>query len=175
MLTSEKIEAVDKLTESISASKAIVLADFSGIDVASVTELRNRLREASVEYQVVKNRLAKRAVEAAGISGLGGFLTGPTAIALAKEDPLAPAQVLQKFIDDGGKIVIKTGFLDGQILSPDQVKALASLPSWEELVGKVIGTVQSPLFGMVGVLNGLLRNFVGVVAAIEKKRQESES
>jgi large subunit ribosomal protein L10 len=172
MPTTEKIAMVDQLTTMFTDSKALVLADFTGVDVASVTELRNQFREASVEYQVVKNRLAKRAVEAAGLADLEEYLTGPTAIAVAQEDPLAPAQILQKFIDSGGKIVIKSGLLDGQILSPDQVKALASLPSREELLSKTVGTIQGPLYGLVRVLNGLLSNLVGVISALEKKQQD---
>ena len=169
MPTTEKIESVERLKETISESRSIVLADFSGIDVAAVTELRNKLREASVTYEVVKNRLAKRASEDAGIDGLSDYLTGPTAMAFAVEDPLAPAQVLQKFIDDGGKIAIKSGLLDGEVMTPDQVKALALLPSREELLATTVGTIQGPLAGLVRVLNGLLSNMVGVVAAIEEK------
>lgn len=175
MPTTEKIATVDELTTMFTDSKALVFADFTGIDVAAVSELRNQLREASVEYQVVKNRLAKRAVEAAGMSGLDGYLKGPTAIAVAREDPLAPAQILQKFVDNGGKIVIKTGFLDGQVLSPDQVKALASLPSREELLSKTVGTIQGPLAGLVRTLNALLGNLVGVISAIEKQQQGESS
>ncbi|MBN98929.1 MAG: 50S ribosomal protein L10 [Gemmatimonadetes bacterium] len=171
MPTTQKIAMVDQLTSMFTDSKALVFADFTGIDVASVSELRNQLREASVDYQVVKNRLAKKAVEAAGMSGLDGFLEGPTAIAAAREDPLAPAQILQKFVDNGGKIVIKTGFLDGQVLSPDQVKALASLPSREELLSKTVGTIQAPLSGLASVLNALLANLVGVISAIEKQQR----
>ncbi len=169
MPTTEKIESVERLKETISESRSIVLADFSGIDVAAVTELRNKLREASVTYEVVKNRLAKRAIEDAGIDGLSDYLTGPTAMAVAVEDPLAPAQVLQKFIDDGGKIAIKSGLLDGEVMTPDQVKALALLPSREELLATTVGTIQGPLAGLVRVLNGLLSNMGGVVAAIEEK------
>jgi large subunit ribosomal protein L10 len=172
MPTAQKEQAVDRLTTAINQSKAIVLADFTGIDVVSVTKLRDKFREAAVDYRVVKNRLAKIAVEAAELPGLEEHLTGPTAMAFAQDDPLAPAQVLQKFIDDGGRVAIKTGVLDGQILSPDQVKALASLPSRDELLGKAVGTIQGPLFAFVGGLNGLLTNLVGVLSAIEKKQQE---
>ena len=82
--------------------------------------------------------------------------------------------MLQKFIDDGGKIAIKSGLLDGEVMTPDQVKALALLPSREELLAKTVGTIQGPLGGLVGVLNGLLSNMVGVVAAIEKARTDGE-
>ena len=174
MPTAEKVDTVERLKETISESKAVVLADFSGIDVASVTELRNKLREASVTYEVVKNRLAKWAIEGAGLAGLSEHLTGPTAMAFATGDPLAPAQILQKFIDGGGKIAIKSGILDGQVMSADQVKVLALLPSREELLARTVGTIQAPLSGLVGVMNGLLRSLVGVVAAIETARASDD-
>jgi len=172
MPTAEKIEKVEELTAIMAGAKAIYLADFTGIDVASVTELRNKFREASIDYRVVKNRLAKRAAEAAGISGMDEFLTGPTAIAFTKEDLVAPAKILQDFIDAGGQLAIKTGFVDGQLLAEEQIKVLAKLPSRDGLLGQVVGGVQAPLYGLAAVLNGLLRNLVGVIAAIEKQQQE---
>jgi len=171
MPTTEKIEKVEQLTASMTEAKAIYLADFTGIDVAAVTDLRRKLREASIEYEVVKNRLAKRAAEAAGIDGMVEFFNGPTAIAFSDEDPVAPAKILQEFIDAGGKLAIKTGFIDGQLLSEAQVKELASLPSKEELLSLVVGGIQAPIYGLASVLNGLLRNLVGVIAAIEEKQQ----
>jgi large subunit ribosomal protein L10 len=172
MPTAEKAAKVNELTQKMAGSKAIYLADFTGLDVASVTALRSQLRQASVEYEVVKNRLAKRAAQEAGIAGLDSFFVGPTAIAFAAQDPVEPAKILQKFIDAGGKIAIKSGLVDGQVISTDQFKALATLPSRDQLLAKVVGAVQGPLYGLSGVLSGLLRNLVGVVAAIEKKRGE---
>jgi len=171
MPTTEKIEKVAQLAACMTEAKAIYLADFTGIDVAAVTDLRRKLREASIDYEVVKNRLAKLAAEAAGFDGMGEFFNGPTAIAFSNEDPVAPAKILQEFIDAGGKLAIKTGFLDGQLLSDEQVKELASLPSKEQLLGKIVGGIQAPLYGLAGVLNGLLSNLVGVIAAIEEKQQ----
>jgi large subunit ribosomal protein L10 len=175
MPTSEKIDKVEELTAAMSNAKAIYLADFTGLDVAKVTGLRNKLREAEVGYQVVKNRLAKRAAAEAGISGMDEHLIGPTAIAFTNEDPIAPAKILQDFADEDDTFSIKTGFMDGRVLSPDEIKALAKLPSREELLGKVLGSVQSPMYGLAGVLNGLLRNLVGVVAAIEEKQKTGDA
>ncbi len=176
MPTEQKAETVNDLSQQMTAAKSIVLADFTGLDVASVTQLRRSLRSASVDYRVVKNRLAKRAASDAGLSSLEEFFSGPTAMAFGLDDPLEPVRVLQKFVDTGGKIAIKSGFLDGQVLSPEQVKELASLPSRDELIGKVIGAVQSPMYGLVGVFSTLLRNLAGVVSAIEEaKKQESEA
>ena len=175
MPTSEKVDKVDELTAAMSNAKAIYLADFTGLDVAKVTGLRNKLRDAEVGYQVVKNRLAKRAAAEAGISGLDEHLIGPTAIAFSTEDPIAPAKILQDFADEDDTFSIKTGFMDGRVLSPDEIKALSKLPSREELLGKVLGSVQSPMYGLAGVLNGLLRNLVGVVAAIEEKQKTGDA
>ena len=124
MPTEQKTETVNDLSQRMAAAKSIVLADFTGLDVASVTLLRRSLRSASVDYRVVKNRLAKRAASDAGLSSLEEFFSGPTAMAFGLDDPLEPARVLQKFVDTGGKISIKSGFMDGQVLSPEQVKEL---------------------------------------------------
>lgn len=175
MPTAEKSATVSDLSQKMSQADAIFLADFSGIDVESVTQLRRSLREAGVEYQVVKNRLAKRAANDAGLSNLGDYLEGPTAMAFVQDDPVAPAKILQKFIDDGGKLAIKTGYVDGQILTAEAVGQLAKLPSREELVGKLLGSVQSPLFGLAGVLNGLLRGVTLAVAAIRDQKSEAEA
>jgi len=134
--------------------------------------LRNKLRDAEVHYQVVKNRLAIRAAEEAGIAGLKEHFTGPTAIAYSNEDPIAPAKILQDFADDGGKMLIKSGYMDGKILAADEVQVIAKLPSRHELLGKVVGSVQSPLYGFSAVLNGLLRGLVGVLSAVEKQKGE---
>ena len=170
MPTAQKADAVSVLSEKMTSAGAIFLADFNGIDVASVTELRRSLRKAGIEYQVVKNRLAKLAAADAGLEVLKDHFEGPTAMAFAADDPVEPAKLLQKFIDDGGKLAIKTGLVDGQVLTPEAVSQLAKLPSREELIGKLLGSVQSPLFGLASVLNGLMRNLVGVVSAIEKEK-----
>ena len=175
MPTSEKVDKVEELTAAMSNAKAIYLADFTGLDVAKVTGLRNKLRDAEVDYQVVKNRLAKRAAAEAGISGLDEHLVGPTAIAFTSEDPIAPAKILQDFADEDDTFSIKSGFMDGQILSPNEIEALSKLPSREELLGKVFGSVQSPMYGLAGVLNGLLRNLVGVIGAIEEKQKSGDA
>jgi large subunit ribosomal protein L10 len=91
-------------------------------------------------------------------------------MAFAGDDPVEPAKLLQKFIDDGGKLSIKTGLVDGQVLTPEAVGELAKLPSRDELIGKLVGTVNAPLYGLAAVLNGLLRNLVGVLGAIEKEK-----
>ncbi len=170
MATVEKEAKVEELKAIMVEAKGFYLADFTGIDVAAVTELRNKLRDADVQYQVIKNRLAIRAAKEAGIAGIEEYFSGPTALAYSIEDPIAPAKILQDFVGDGGKIQIKTGYMEGEILAADKVEALAKLPSKEELLGKVAASVQSPLYGLGGVLNGLLKGLVGALSAIEKQR-----
>ena len=174
MPTELKSEKVDDLSRKLSEAKSIYLADFTGLNVSSATELRRSLRQADVNYEVIKNRLAKLAVAKVGLEQLGEYLTGPTAMAFGHGDPVEPARILQKFIDGGGKLAIKSGLLYGELLSPEQVKQIASLPSRDELLAKLLGSVLSPLTGFAGVLTGLLRNLVGVVAAVQEQRSESE-
>ncbi len=174
MPTAEKVEQISALSQKMSSAKSIFMADFTGLDVASVTELRRALRGASVDYQVVKNRLAKRAAADAGLDGLSEYLSGPTAMTFAQEDPLEPARILQKFIDNGGKLVIKSGVLDGDLLSPEQVKQLALLPTRDELIVELMGLVRGPLYGFAGVLSGLLRGLVGTLAALEQSRGDDD-
>ena len=172
MPTAEKAEQVNDLSRKMTEAKSIFMADFTGLDVASVTELRRSLRGASVDYQVVKNRLSKRAAVDAGLDGLAEYLSGPTAMTFAREDPLEPARILQQFIDKGGKLAIKSGYLDGDMLSPDQVKQLALLPSRDELIAKLMGSVRSPVYGLASVLAGVLRSLVGTLAALEESRRD---
>ena len=172
MPTDEKVAKVEELTSLMSGATAIYLADFTGIDVAAVTNLRSKLRQAEVEYQVVKNRLARRAAREAGISGLDRHLTGPTAMAFTKGDPVAAAKILQDFADAGGKLSIKTGVVDQHVISGEQVKVLAKLPPREMLLAGVARGIQAPLYGLASVLNGLLRGLVGTVAALEQQRRE---
>ena len=172
MATVGKKEKIAELKAILAEAKGLYLADFTGIDVEAVNELRNKLRDAEVHYHVIKNRLAIRAAEEAGIAGLKEHFTGPTAIAYSNEDPIAPAKILQDFADDGGKMLIKSGYMDGKILAADEVQVIAKLPSRDELLGKVVGSVQSPLYGFVAVLSGLLRGLVGVLSAVEEQKGE---
>ena len=172
MATVGKKEKIAELKAILAEAKGLYLADFTGIDVEAVNELRNKLRDAEVHYHVIKNRLAIRAAEEAGIAGLKEHFTGPTAIAYSNEDPIAPAKILQDFADDGGKMLIKSGYMDGKILPADEVQVIAKLPSRDELLGKVVGSVQSPLYGFIAVLSGVLRGLVGVLSAVEEQKGE---
>jgi large subunit ribosomal protein L10 len=172
MPTAEKIAVVDDLAEMLSASAGIYLADFTGLDVPTFTQLRKRLREEEVGCRVVKNRLAKLAAKKAGIEGMSENLEGPTSLLFARTDPVAPARVLTDFAKTaGGLPKIKVGLVEGKIFTDDQLEALAMLPSREELLGQTVSALQSPISGLAYCLGGVLKGLVLALNAIVEKRQ----
>lgn len=164
----EKIVA--EIKEKFEESTAVVLTDYRGLNVAQVTELRAKLREADVEYKVLKNTLTKLAAHQVGLEALDEYLTGPTAIAFSK-DPVAPAKILSEFAKENKALEIKAGVLEGKVISLEEVKDLAALPSREELLAKVVGGMQAPLYGLAAVLNGCLRNLVYVLDAVRQQKE----
>jgi large subunit ribosomal protein L10 len=146
------------------------VTDFSGLNVLRMTEFRRRLRAAGVEYVVVKNTLAQRALAANAVTGLEGHLKGPTGIVLAGADPVAAAKVLADFAKEFEKPAIKIGLVDGKPVTPDQVKRLASLPSREQLLGQLAGALQAPLAQFAGAMNGLMYQVVGALEALRSQR-----
>jgi large subunit ribosomal protein L10 len=173
MNRTEKQTAVDALTAKLAGARAIYVTDYQGLTVGRVTDLRRRLHQAGVEYVVVKNTLALRALTAAAVSGLDPHITGPTAFALSHGDGAAAAKVLTDFAKEFEKPALKAAILDGRAVSPDQVKRLAALPGREVLLAQLAGTMQAPLAGFVGVLSGLLSNFVGAVEALRAQRENA--
>ena len=172
MARPEKEARVAELTEKMSGAQSIVITDYRGLNVSALTELRKQLREAGVEYKVAKNTFTRRAAKNAGIEGLDEILTGPTAIAFSFADPVAPAKILTEFAKKQKALEIKAGVLEGQVIGLDQIKDLADLPSYEQLLAMVAGTFQAPITGLVNVLQGPLRKFVYAVDAL-RRQQES--
>ncbi|HID95434.1 MAG TPA: 50S ribosomal protein L10 [Candidatus Latescibacteria bacterium] len=175
MIREEKRKMVDQLAEIISTAKGIYLTDFTGLDVASITELRRRLKEASASYRVVKNTLARLAVEKAGRVELKEFLDGPTGIVHTRSDPLAPAKCLVELVKRNQRPKIKSGFVEGQILKPIDVMSLAALPSKEELLGQVVCGMAAPLTSLLAVLQELPRRLVGTLDALEKRQGDEQA
>jgi len=165
-----KQETVEALAGRLKQSATIYLTDFTGLNVARLTDLRRRLRAAGVEYVVVKNTLAKRAFDAAQVGGLDAHLEGPTGLVLAGADPVAPAKVLAEFAREHERLAVKAGLVDGKAVAAEQVKRLALLPSRAELMGQVGGALQAPLSGFVGALNGLLLMMAGALEALKDQR-----
>ena len=132
------------------------------------------MREAGVKYMVAKNTFIRIAAKEAGIEGLDSVLEHNTALAFSAEDPVAPAKILNDFSKDHKALELKAGVLDGKVIAVDEVKALAELPSREELLAKLVGSMQAPISGLVNVLQGTIRNFVYTLEAVrQKKEQES--
>lgn len=166
-----KQEIVAEVTKNFQDAQTVVVTDYRGLNVAQVTKLRSELRQSGIEFKVVKNTLTKIAAKNAGVEGLETFLEGPTALAFGIEDPAAPAKILSKFAKDFKALEIKGGLVEGKVIDIDGVKALADLPSREELLAKVVGGMQAPLYGFANVLQGSLRNFVYVLEAIRKQKE----
>jgi len=166
----QKQGVVTGLAERLRRSTTVYVTDFTGLDVAQLTQLRRRLRAAGVEYVVVKNTLARRALADARVPGLEPHLAGPTGLVLGGADPVVAAKVLGDFAKEFEKPAIKAGLVDGAAVTSDQVKRLATLPSRTELLAQLGRALQAPMAGFVGALNGVLMNFVGALEALRTKR-----
>jgi len=173
MVRPEKIAEVELLSARMRESEGLVLADFTGLTVASISEFRSKCREQRVEFRVVKNRLAKRAAAEAECSVLDELFKGPTGIAFGLDSPVEPAKVLVEFAKENDQLVIKGGFLDGKVLSTSEVEALSKIPGREVLLSMLLRAMQGPTTGVVSCLSGVMRNFVGVLDAVAKKKAEA--
>jgi large subunit ribosomal protein L10 len=176
MATQKKIDQVEIYAKKFQDAKSIFLADFKGIDVAKVTELRKQFRDANVEYRVIKNTLAKRSLANAGIEGLDDQLVGPTAFAYSDSSATAPIKIIQEFNRQNVKskvtLAVKGCFFEGQIFAPEQAEALANLPSREELIGKMLGVLQAPMSQMLAVLQASGQKLVGVLQSLKNHKSK---
>ena len=151
MLRAEKLEIVDSLRSVFAGAGVVVVTHFQGLSVAELTELRRGMSDAGAKFRVTKNKLAKIALAETEFSSIGELFTGPTAIAFS-EDPVAAPKAAVDFAKKNEKLVVIGGGLDGNLLSADQVKALASLPSLDELRAKIIGMLNTPAQRIASVL-----------------------
>ncbi|MFN3284899.1 MAG: 50S ribosomal protein L10 [bacterium] len=172
MARPEKVEAVQRLKEQLRRARGLVLTDFRGLSVPEMEALRLQLRKEGGEYRVVKNTLLGIAASELGLEGLQQFLQGPTGIAVGYDDPTVPARVVHDFIRQYRKLEVKGGLAEGRVLDPAGVRALAELPGRDQLLAKVLGGLQGPLYGVVGTLVGLQRKLVYALDQIRKKREE---
>ena len=162
----QKAELVTSLNGVFANSAAVIVTHYSGLTVAEISDLRRQMAEAGASFKVSKNRLAKLALEGTPAAGISDLFTGPTAIAYS-DDPVAPAKVAVKFAKDNEKLVILGGSMGDTVLDPNGVKALADLPSLDELRGKIVGLLQAPATKIAGVLaapGGQLARVVGAYA-----------
>ena len=156
----QKKEIVAGLVETLKSAQAGVLVDYRGLTVEEDTNLRRKLREAGVEYKVVKNTLTRFAAKEVGLEGLDEQLNGPTSLAVSATDPVAPAKVIADFAKENECLKIKAGFLDGNVISLDEVKTLANTPSRETLIANIMGSLNAPISNLVRTLQALVDNGV---------------
>jgi large subunit ribosomal protein L10 len=173
----EKQAAVAGLKEQLSSAKGAVLTGYRGLTVAQDMKLRAKLREAGVTYHVVKNTMVRIAANEIGLEGLDPVLNGTTALAVSADDAVAPAKVIYEFIKENKlentEVLTKAGLVEGKVINVEEVKALASLPSREVLIAKVLGSMQAPISGVVNVLQGTIRNAVYVLDAIRAQKESA--
>ncbi|MED2748816.1 50S ribosomal protein L10 [Brevibacillus porteri] len=156
-----KQQVVTEIAEKLRASKSTIVVDYRGLTVSEATELRKQLREAGVEFKVYKNSMTRRAAESAEMAELNEFLTGPNAIAFSNEDVVAPAKVLNDFATKHEALEIKAGVIEGKLVTLDEVKAIATLPSREGLLSMLLSVLQAPI-----------RNLALATKAVAEQKEE---
>ena len=169
----EKAAAVAQITERLKQTSTAVLADYRGMTVAQMQELRQKLRGTGADMLVVKNTLARRAAEAAGYGSLKAELTGPIAMVFAAEDVSAPARVLNEYIRVNRRMVIKSGLLEGQLIPADTVVELADLPSREVLLGRLLGAMQAPLGQLASILQAPISKLARTLDAVREQKDKN--
>ena len=169
MNQTEKQQLVDELKTKITGAKALYYTDFTGLNVKRMTELRRRLRKAGVDYVVIKNTLALRAINDSGLTGTR--LKGPTGVVVSK-DPVAAAKLLTDFAKENDqKPVMKGGLLEGAVIDQAQIKKLASMPSREQMLAELGAGLMSPMAAFVGAMNGLMYMMVGALEALKAQKE----
>ena len=156
----QKKAVVAELVEKLKAAQAGVIVDYRGLTVEEDTQLRAKLREAGVEYKVIKNTLTRFAIKEVGYDAMDEALNGPSSLAISETDPVAPAKVISDFAKTNENLTIKAGFLDGKVLTLDEIKTLADTPSREVLIAKIMGSMNAPISKLVRTLQALVDNGV---------------
>lgn len=165
-----KAEIVEEIKGKIETAQSVVLVDYRGLDVAQLTELRSKYREAGVDYKVYKNTMMRFAFKDAGLEGFNEYLKGPSAIAFGFDDPVQVAKITSEFAKDNEDLEIKAGIVDGDIIGLEEIKDLAKLPSREVLIGQVLGGINAPIQGFANVLQGSIRSLATVLNAIAEEQ-----
>ena len=173
----EKKEVTEELSRLLEEAETVYLTDFSGLDVGSMTELRARLREEGVGYRVAKNTLMARALDRVeDLPDLEEHLRGPTGLVLGGEDPVTPAKIVRDFAKEHeDRPTVKVGVVDRRTLSPGEVAELADLPTREEMLASIVGSLTAPVTGIVGALDALLRDIGHMAHEAAKKREAEEA
>jgi large subunit ribosomal protein L10 len=173
MNRTEKQEAIDTLSQDLAKSTNAILFAFAGLKVPEVTELRRQVRGTESKYLVVKNTLALRATKGTAMEAMAEHFVGATAVAYNQSSPVALAKVLTTFAKANPNLVFKAALIEGRAVPAAEIKAIAELPSREEMVARLLFLMQSPLRRLVTVLNGPVRNLAGVVSQIADQKSKS--
>jgi large subunit ribosomal protein L10 len=168
----EKKAVVEEIAAQVAGAKGIVLAEYRGLEVGNMTELRRKARGSGVYLRVLKNTLARRAVKDTPFAKLADQMVGPLVYGISS-DPVATAKVMNEFAKGNDKFVIKAGAMPNAVISPKEVAALASLPSREELLAKLLGTMQAPIAQFVRTLNEVPSKFVRTLAAVRDAKEKA--
>lgn len=168
----EKKAVVEEVAAQVAGAKAIVLAEYRGLEVGNMTELRRHARRSGVYLRVLKNTLARRAVKDTPFAGLADKMVGPLVYGISS-DPVATAKVMNEFAKGNEKFVIKAGAMPNAVISAKEVAALASLPSREELLAKLMGTMQAPIAQFVRTLNEVPSKFARALAAVRDAKEKA--
>ncbi len=166
-----KVSKVAEINENLSKAKSVFLTDFTGLTVEEVTRLRKEFRKANVKYLVVKNTLARISAKELGYDKIIPYLQGPTGIAIAFDDPVAPVRIIYDFRKDKEKPAIKAAWLEGQLLNRQEAEEIRNIPPREVLLAQLLGTMKAPLTNFVGGLQSLLTKLVLVINAIKDKKE----
>lgn len=169
---SEKVEAVSELHEKFARAVSAVLADFRGLTVQEITDLRQQLRDASLELAVVKNTLARLAVQETAFEKLSPYLKGPTSITFSYRDSVAPAKVLSFYGKRQPKLAVRAGLFEGELVPAEKIAEIADLPPRDVILAQALAAMQGPLAGLVGTLEGVLRTLIGTLQAIHDKKAQ---
>ncbi|MBN2413045.1 50S ribosomal protein L10 [candidate division KSB1 bacterium] len=166
-----KLKKVEEISQSLSDAKSIFMTDFTGLSVEEITELRRELRKVDVSYIVVKNTLAKLSAQKIGLEKINPYLTGPTGLAIAQDDPIAPVRVIYEFQKKMKKPTIKAAILEGQLLNQEAAEEIRNIPPKEQLLGMVVSGIASPLTGLIGGLQAMLTKLVYTLNAIKENKE----
>lgn len=171
MNRNEKSEIISEIKELLESSSAVYLTDYSGINVEDISNIRNQFRNEGVRYKVFKNTLVKRALSEAGkYEKIADHLVGMTGFAFASSNPLAPAKIINKYFGDKEKLALKACYVEGDYFESSQLKTLATLPTKNELIASILGSINAPVSGIVGSINAVMRDLVSVVDQISQKQ-----
>jgi large subunit ribosomal protein L10 len=171
MNKTEKTEVISSIKEMIENSSAVYLTDYSGINVEDISKLRGEFRKEKVKYKVIKNTLFKRALDELGkYDKLADHLVGMTGYVFASENPVAPAKIIKKYHDEKQKLSLKECYIENQFYEGSNLNMLAVLPSKNDLIAGILGSIKSPASGIVGALNAVVRDLANVVDQIAKQK-----